>query len=426
MATVTTGAAYLRCIECGEEHEAWGTLTRCECGGLLEVVRDLSALDGHSLRRTWEARRSSLLPEDRSGVWRFRDLVAPLAVSELVARGEGNTGLYSVPHLAALAGVSELRLKHEGENPTGSFKDRGMTVGVSVARRLGASTVACASTGNTSASLASYAALGGMGCVVLVPAGKTSPAKLSQALAYGARTLAVKGDFDVALKLLQKLATELGLYVLNSVNPWRLEGQKTIMFEVLEALEWEPPDWIIVPGGNLGNTAAFSKALLELRELGVLDRLPRLAVVQAHGASPFARAYEGGWLELLPQRADTLATAIRIGNPVNYPKASRGVRALRGAVISVQDAEIMDAKALIDRSGIGCEPASAASLAGMRKLRQSGVIDADARVVAVLTGHVLKDPDATSEYHSGQASHSNPPIEVEADEAAIRAAIGGS
>ncbi|MDQ3856259.1 MAG: threonine synthase [Chloroflexota bacterium] len=383
----------------------------------------LGSLDGEQLRTLWAARRSGFGPEDRSGVWRFRELVAPLEADELVTRAEGNTGLYNSPDLAEWTGVSALNLKHEGENPTGSFKDRGMTAGVSVARKLGARLVACASTGNTSASLASYAALAGLGCVVIVPEGKTSAAKLAQALAYGARTLVVRGDFDRGLSLLRALAPELGLYILNSVNPWRLEGQKSIMFETLEALGWEPPDWIVVPGGNLGNTSAFSKALLELKELGMLEWLPRLAVVQAEGAAPFAKAFESGWRELRPLPAETVATAIRIGDPVNYPKARAGVQALDGYVTSVSDSEIMDAKAMIDRAGIGCEPASAASLAGLKKLRSEGVVDPGGHVLAVLTGHLLKDPSATWSYHTEGGSHANPPIEVDADEAALRAVL---
>lgn len=423
--TIGRATTVLRCIECGEERDVWAPANRCACGGLLEVARDLGALDGEALREAWARRRGSLAPEDRSGVWRFRELIAPLEPWELVARGEGNTGLYPVPELARWAGVERLHLKHEGENPSGSFKDRGMTAGVSVARRLRATTVACASTGNTSASLASYAALAGLKCVVLIPAGqKVSAAKLSQALAFGAQTLAVEGDFDEALALLRGLAPELGLYILNSMNPWRLEGQKAIVLETLEALDWAPPDWIFVPGGNLGNTSAFSKALLELYELGLIPRLPRLAVVQAEGASPFARAYEGGWGELVPQKAETVATAIRIGDPVNYPKARRGVEALDGVVVPVSDEQIMDAKALIDRAGLGCEPASGASLAGVRKLRERGVVSPEARVVGVLTGHVLKDPDASSRYHLGGGQYSNPPVAVRADEASIRAALG--
>ncbi len=402
----------------------WQIAPQCEeCGGLLEVARDLSRYDAASLRADWEARRGGLAARDRSGVWRFREMVAPLEPEEMVARGEGNTGLYAVPGLADWVGVGDLRLKHEGENPTGSFKDRGMTAGVSVARRLGVGTVACASTGNTSASLASYAAMAGMSCVVLVPRGKTSAAKLGQAVAYGAKTLSIRGDFDRALALLQKLAPELGLYVLNSVNPWRLEGQKTIMLETLEALAWETPDWIALPGGNLGNTSAFSKALVEMKELGLIDRLPRIAVTQAEGAAPFAAAYAAGWSVLRPVEAETIATAIRIGDPVNYPKASAGVRALDGVVTTVSDSEIMDAKALVDRMGVGCEPSSAAGIAGIRKLRAAGIIEKEASVVAVLTGHLLKDPDATWAYHTGSNPHANPLADVDADERSIRAAM---
>jgi threonine synthase len=417
-------AARLRCVACGEEREPWQPANLCACGGLLEVARDLSALDGAALVELWRGRRASFAPADRSGVWRFRELVAPLEPPGLVTRGEGDTGLYAVPELARWAGVADLHLKHEGENPTGSFKDRGMTVGVSVARRLGMRAVACASTGNTSASLASYAALAGLGCVVLVPRGRTSAAKLGQALAHGARVLAVRDDFDRALALLRALAPRLDLYVLNSINPWRLEGQKTIVYETLEALGWELPDWLIVPGGNLGNTAAFSKALLELRELGLIPRLPRLAVVQAEGAAPFEAAYRRGFDALRPVRSDTVATAIRIGDPVNYPKARAGVRALDGVVVAVPDAEIMDAKALVDSAGIGCEPASAASLAGLRRLRLGGVVPGGASVVAVLTGHLLKDPDATAAYHDGAFARSNPALEVDADERSILAALG--
>ncbi|MBA2362568.1 MAG: threonine synthase [Chloroflexia bacterium] len=427
MVTGSTTTESLQCVRCGQDQNLWQLSPRCTaCGGLLAVSRDLSEYDATMLRGAWAARRGSLAPHDRSGVWRFRELIAPLDLDEMTARGEGNTGLYPTEELARWAGVASLHLKHEGENPTGSFKDRGMTAGVSVARKLGARTVACASTGNTSASLASYAALAGLGCLVLVPAGEhTSAAKLSQALAYGARTLAIRGDFDRALVLLQALAPELDLYVLNSVNPWRLEGQKSIMFETLEALGWEAPDWIVLPGGNLGNTSAFTKALLEMRELGLIARLPRIAVVQAAGASPFAASYAGGWAPLQPVRADTMATAIRIGDPVNHPKASAGVRALDGVVTTVTDPEIMDAKALVDRAGIGCEPASAASIAGLRRLCKEGVIGAEERVVAVITGHLLKDPDASSRYHASAAEHANPPTEVDADERSIRAVVRG-
>ncbi|MEJ7654080.1 MAG: threonine synthase [Chloroflexia bacterium] len=413
--------ARLRCIECGAELDLWTVETRCECGGLLEVVHDLSRLDADELQSVWAARRGGLAPEDRSGVWR-RELIAPLASHELVARGEASPASID-PSALRTGRASRTSTLHEGENPTGSFKDRGMTVGVSVARKIGATAVACASTGNTSASLACYAAIAGLPCVAIVPAGKTSEAKLSQALAYGARTLVIRGDFDRGLALLQSLARQLGLYVLNSVNTWRLEGQKSVMFETLEALDWTSPDWIVLPGGNLGNTSAFTKALLEARELGLISHLPRIAVVQAEGAAPFAGAFRAGWDRMQPVQAETVATAIRIGDPVNYPKARAGVQALDGVATTVTDDEIMHAKAVVDRAGIGCEPASAASVAGLRRLREEGVIAAGATVAAILTGHLLKDPAATWSYHMGGRELSNPTVEVEAEERDIVRAL---
>jgi len=409
----------VRCIQCGAEKNLWTTASSCECGGLLEIVWPLGEYEPSWLKDTWASRMGSLLPIDRSGVWRFRELVSPVDGEAIITRGEGNTGLYNVPKLADWVGVDTLYLKHEGENPTGSFKDRGMTVGVSVARHCGATIVACASTGNTSASLASYAAIADMRCVVLLPAGKVSAAKLSQSIAYGAKTIAIRGDFDKALSLLQSTAPQLGLYILNSVNPWRLEGQKTVMYELLESLRWEVPDWIFLPGGNLGNTSAFGKALLEMRSLGLIDRLPRIGVVQAEGAAPFAHAYKSGWQSYSPVKAETVATAIRIGDPVNYQKARRVVQELDGLVTSVSDREILDAKAMVDGAGVGCEPASAASVAGIRKLMSERIISPDSKVVAVLTGHILKDPDATFMYHTSDNRFSNKIIEVDADPKSI-------
>jgi threonine synthase len=288
--------------------------------------------------------------------------------------------------------VADLALKHEGENPTGSFKDRGMTVAVTQAVRAGATALACASTGNTSASLAAYAAQAGVPALVFVPRGKVAAGKLAQALAYGARVLEVRGDFDRCLRLVREASAELGLTLLNSVNPWRIEGQKTIVLEMLQQRGWDPPDWIVVPAGNLGNTAAFGKALLEARELGLISRLPRLAAVQAAGAAPFYRSFRAGFQRRYRVRAETVATAIRIGDPVSYERASRAIRKTRGVVAAVSDREILAAKAVIDGAGIGCEPASAASLAGLRQLVRRGVVRRGDSVVAVLTGHLLKDP----------------------------------
>ncbi|NDJ78828.1 MAG: threonine synthase, partial [Chloroflexi bacterium] len=331
----------------------------------------------------------------------------------IVSRNEGNTNLYPVPALAEWAGVERLYLKHEGENPTGSFKDRGMTTGVTQARALGMSRVACASTGNTSASLAAYAGAAGMEGVVFFQNQQIALGKLAQAVAYGATCVQVNADFDRNMELVREVAEPLDIYVLNSVNPFRLEGQKAIMFETLQQLRWQVPDWIVCPGGNLGNSSAFGKALFELHDLGLIDRLPRVAIIQATGANPLYRAFQTGFANYEAVKAHTIATAIKIGNPVNYAKAVRTLRWTDGVVEQVTDGEIMDAKALIDRLGIGCEPASACSLAGTRKLAASGVIQPGETVVGILTGHILKDPDAIIGYHSNtlddlDAAYPNP------------------
>jgi threonine synthase len=331
---------------------------------------------------------------DQSGVWKYREAVLTLPAASVVTHPEGRTRLYSRPALSAYAGVERLVLKHEGENPTGSFKDRGMTVAVSQAKHLGLAAVACASTGNTSAALAAYAAQAGLKALVFIPAGKIATGKLAQSLGYGARCLAVKGDFDQAMRLVQEAAAALGMYLVNSLNPFRLEGQKSIIFELLEQRGFRPPDWLVVPAGNLGNTSAFGKALREAKAAGWIDRLPRLVSVQAAGANPFYLSYQGGFKAAHKVKAETVATAIRIGDPVNYPKAKGEIGATQGLVCQVSDAEIMAAKAAIDRCGIGCEPASAATLAGIRQLVKAGTIKATDDVAGILTGHMLKDPDA--------------------------------
>jgi threonine synthase len=351
-------------------------------------------------------------------VWRWRELVAPFPDEAVVSRPEGNTNLYEDARLARYAGLENLWLKHEGENPTGSFKDRGMTVGISHAKWVGAKFVACASSGNTSSSLAGYAARAGLQALTFLPAGKVSLGKVSQTAAYGAKTIQVmEGSFDDALELVRQVAKERGVYLVNSVNPFRLEGQKTIMFEMLDQLDWQVPDWVVVPGGNLGNTSAFGKAFYELKELGLISKIPRLAVIQAEGSSPFYEYYRRDFKDFQPMKPETIATAIRIGNPVNLPKAVRALNWTNGIVERVTDAEIMEAKAHLDRSGIGGEPAAAASLAGIRKLTTSGVIKSSEAVVGVLTGHILKDADAIIQYHfdeSSPAPDANRPIPVRA------------
>ncbi|HXE58350.1 MAG TPA: threonine synthase [Gemmatimonadales bacterium] len=402
------------CIACGDALHELDPQTQCDCGGMLELVHPAPDADAATLTRRFDERLGAWAPEARSGVWRYRELVLPGATS-VVTHPEGSTPLLARPALARWAGVEWLRLKHEGHNPTGSFKDRGMTVGVTQAARLRATAVACASTGNTSASLAAYAAQAGIPALVLVPAGQVALGKLAQSIAYGARTLLVRGDFDACLRLVRAASAELGVYLLNSINPFRVEGQKTIVLETLHQLGWEPPDWIVVPAGNLGNTAAFGKALREARELGLIPRVPRLAAVQAEGAAPFARSFEEGFATRHRVRAETVATAIRIGEPASYDRAVRAIRETDGVVLAVPDDEILEAKAAIDAAGVGCEPASAASLAGLRRLVARGTIRPSDRVVAVLTGHLLKDPEILLRQPTGAARRPGPasPIEIE-------------
>jgi threonine synthase len=386
------------------------------------VVLDRARLPGAAfLRRRFDTRRRRGDPAfEDSGVWRYRELVLPIRGAGregLVSHPEGNTRTYTRATLSHYAGVEDLAFKHEGENPTGSFKDRGMTVAVTHARLTGARAVACASTGNTSASMAAYAAQAGLPALVLVPAGKISTGKLAQSLAYGARTLLVRGDFDACMALAREASRKLGVRLLNSVNPWRIEGQKTIVLELLQERGWEPPHWLVVPAGNLGNTSAFGKALREARDLGLIRRVPRLAAVQARGASPFYRSFRTGFRRRFAVAAETVATAIRIGNPASHERAVRAILETGGVVERVNDTEILAAKAAIDAAGVGCEPASAATLAGIRKLRRLGTIRGDESVVAVLTGNLLKDPDIVIRSAAGPGVRNGPhrPVEIEAD-----------
>lgn len=410
--------ARLTCRACGAGLPGDSLRTRCpECGGLLELSGAPPGLAGPALARVFADRDRRSGP-GASGVWRFRELVLPDAADhELVSFPEGNTPLLHREAVARWAGHGELLLKHEGMNPTGSFKDRGMTVGATHARRLGVRAVACASTGNTAASMAAYAAHAGLGAAVLVPAGKIALGKLAQTLAYGARLLAVRGDFDQCLRLLDEGGAELGLYLLNSINPYRLEGQKSIVFELLEQLGWQAPDWIALPAGNLGNVSAFGKALREARAAGLIDRLPRLAAIQAEGAAPFARSFAEGFRTRPRVQAETVATAIRIGDPASFDRAVEAIRLTDGVVTTVSDAEILAAKAAVDGAGVGCEPASAASVAGVRRLAREGTIAPSQRVVAVLTGHLLKDPEILL------AGRENAVIEVDADLGSVRRAL---
>jgi threonine synthase len=388
--------------ECRAKYPITEVLYNCtRCGGFLEAV--YAGIDASQLKRVFRERRMSNAPLDASGVWRYRELFPFLDdYSSVTTLREGNTPLLDAGLAARYAGLERIAFKHQGFNPTGSFKDNGMTCGVAQARRLGMRRVACVSTGNTSASMAAYAAAAGLEALIFLPHGNISFGKLAQALEYGARTFQVEANFDQILALVRTLAERAGIYLLNSVNPFRIEGQKSIVFEMLDQRDWRAPDWIVLPGGNLGNTSAFGKALREARDLGLIDKLPRLAVVQAEGAAPFYDFMERGGEFHAVEKPETLATAIRIGDPVSWPKALHELRATCGVVECVSEQEIADAKAQIGRCGIGCEPASAATLAGVKKLVARGVVDRGADVVAVLTGNLLKDPDYIYRYHTGK------------------------
>jgi len=405
----------LRCVECSTLYPGmeagWKPRYRCDCGGVLDVelapptgAKGLRQLfdERASAPPTWPVNTGNILP-DHSGVWRYRELILPVPGQYIVSRPEGNTGLYPVGtencgagrighrQIGSYAGLDHLFLKHEGENPTGSFKDRGMTVGVTMASLLGAQAVACASTGNTSASLASYAAQAGMRGIVFLPAGNVTVGKLAQSLAYGATTIQIDGDFDAAMQLVEQVCNELGIYLLNSLNPYRVEGQKSIGFELLQQLNWQAPDWLVLPAGNLGNTSAIGKAFRQAYQLSLISHMPRFASIQAAGANPFYRSFQQGFTLRESVQAQTVATAIKIGDPVSFTRARRVIEESNGLVEEVTDAEILAAKTIIDRSGLGCEPASAATLAGIRKLVERGVMKRDESVVGVLTGNLLKD-----------------------------------
>ncbi len=396
-----------RCIACGEVSDKASQNFRCaHCSDLLEITYPRwkeARPDAEGLKSAWRNRHLSHSAIDLSGVWRFRDLLPALEDDQqAITLREGNTPLYELTRCARITGVPRLFAKHQGMNPTASFKDTGMTVAATFARRAGFRWVACASTGNTSASMAAYAARGGMRSLVLVPEGKISWSKLSQALDYGAVTCQLRTDFDGCLRLLQQLVLKAPVYQLNSINPFRLEGQKTLALELLEQLDWQPPDHIIVPGGNLGNSSAIGKSLLEMRDLGLISRLPKLSVIQSEGANALVRTLrETGGKQLISVHAETRATAIRIGNPASWKKAIHVLESTGGACEQVSEIEIAQAKAEIGAEGIGCEPASAVTLAGLKTLLKQGFVKPDETVILVLTGNLLKDPDFTIDFHRG-------------------------
>ncbi len=418
--------AFQRCIHphCGATVDLMDTSFRCpKCGDLLDVAYEWDKLPVPKTLKHFESKWANRNhPLDFSGVWRFRELFPFAPDEKILTIGEGQTLCQRADYVGQYAGMKpgNTFLQYEGMNPSGSFKDNGMTAAFTHAIMTGARRAACASTGNTSASLAIYcAASQSMRAVVFIGSGKISYGKLSQALEHNALTLQIAGDFDDALRRVQEVSRQLGIYLVNSINPFRLEGQKSVMLRVLEALNWEVPDWIVVPGGNLGNSSAFGKAFIELHELGLIKKIPRIAIINASGADTFYQLYEKNgvrwnagkpddkkigvymkYLDDADKRADTLASAIEINRPVNLPKALRALERCGGCVREVTDGEMLDAKAKIGAGGLGCEPASAASVAGLLKLVREGVIDPGERVVCILTAHLLKDPTATVAYHS--------------------------
>jgi threonine synthase len=437
--------AYQECInpKCRAQFDCGQSIFKCpKCGELLDIKYDWDRIAVPKKMSDFAARWAGRnKPLDYSGVWRFRELINFCDDKNKITIGEGQTILQPNCGLAEHLGMKPdcLFLQYEGLNPSGSFKDNGMTAAFSHAKMVGAKSSACASTGNTSASVALYAAMCGLKCVVFIGSGRIAFGKLSQAMDYGAHTIQIKGDFDDCMRQVQAVCTELGLYLLNSLNPFRLEGQKTIMYRIIEQMGWEVPDWIIVPGGNLGNSSAFGKAFAELKELGLIKKVPRMAVINAAGANTLADlvnnkklAWNGGnvdqavidayYADLTARKYSphTCASAIEISRPVNLKKCLRAIEVTNGLVRAVDDAKICDAKALVGKFGFGCEPASAASVAGLELLLAEGVIAKNERVACVITGHALKDPNVTVNYHKDkQGKWSNPPVECPNDLAKI-------
>jgi len=398
------------CIKCGARFSKEDIVYTCrKCGGLLDIKYDYSEIN---VERVVEAKGE--------GVWKYRVLLPFDEDTKPITINEGNTPLYRCDRLAKSIGITDLWVKHEGLNPSGSFKDRGMTVGVTKAMELGVKGVACASTGNTSASLAIFAAKAGIPCYVLLPKGKVALGKVAQAMMHGAKIFSIRGNFDDALRIVRVICEEEKLYLLNSVNPYRLEGQKTIAFEVVEKLEWKVPDRVVLPVGNAGNISAIFKGFLELRTLGITSSIPKMTGIQAEGAKPVVNAFKEGKAEIIPEdNPETIASAIRIGNPVNAAKALFAIRDSGGVAESVTDEEITEAQLELARlEGIGVEPASAASIAGLKKLVEMGEIERDERIVCITTGHLLKDPERVIRICEA-------PKEVEADVDVVRKMLKG-
>ena len=403
----------MRCIACGKEHDMAAALYACSsCGNLLEAVMDVPSAQQRLSSSDWRSRPLS--------VWKYRELMPFGPGIRIFTRGEGGTPLIECERLAAHLDLDKLWIKFDGVNPTGSFKDRGMTAGIAKAKELDMKIVTCASTGNTSASLAAYAGLAGLKCVVLIPEGKVALGKLAQAMMHGAKVVSVRGNFDQALSMVMEASSSLGMYVLNSVNPFRIEGQKTAAYEICDQMGGQSPDTLYIPVGNGGNSSAYWKGFKEYLELGIVDSHPRIMGIQAEGAAPVASMFSSGAKEIVPvEMPDTVATAIRIGNPANWKKTVRAIKDSGGTCSTVTDDDILSAQRLMAQlEGIFPEPAGAAAVAGLAKDVRNGVVDRSSRIVCVSTGHGLKDPDIA-------VRQSEKPVAVDATIEALREIVEG-
>ncbi|WP_366294244.1 threonine synthase [Paenibacillus sp. AN1007] len=391
----------LHCNDCDQRYALSEFRYACSCGGLLEIEQDFSHIDSDELKRNFQHRLSERISPYASGVWRYKELIFPeLEERHMVTKYEGNTGLYQAEKVSQYTGLRQIWLKCQSENPSGSFKDNGMVAAVSHGSSLGLDKFTCTSTGNTSSSLAMYSSLIDRQAYVFVPDQNISLNKVLQTVSYGAKVIAFDGTYDQGIEFLEKYHQELGMYICNSINPFRIEGQKSIIYEIAQYLQWELPDWVVVPGGALSNVSALGKGLADLYALGFIRKLPRVALVQAEGASPFHRMISSKEDTLQPEpHPSTIASALNIGHPPSWKKARRTLQMTNGLTVSVTDEEILNAKAMIDQSGIGCEPASASTIAGLKKLHASGEIHADETAVCILTGNLLKDTEVLKKYH---------------------------
>jgi threonine synthase len=436
--------AWFRCTK--GEHGQWSledVLYRCPtCGSLLEVAHDLGALRARSpsaWMKLFDDRYKRTTWPYGSGVWGKKEWVLPqLDDSNVVSLDEGGTNLFWANRYGQSLGLEDLWIKLCGNSHTGSFKDLGMTVLVSVVKQMIAhgapiQAVACASTGDTSAALSAYCAVAGIRSVVLLPRGQVSTAQLVQPLANGSLVLALDTDFDGCMAIVQKLALEPGIYLANSMNSLRLEGQKTIAIEIVQQFDWEVPDWVVIPGGNLGNVSALGAGFLMLYELGLIRTLPRIAVAQAQRANPLYLAYTRGFDQLEPMFAQpTLATAIKIGNPVSYSRAVATLQRFDGVVEEATEDELSDAAARADLTGMLTDPHTGVALAVLEKLTRAGTIQAGQRTVVISTANGLKFTDFKVRYHERAlgdlgitSREANQPVELPADDEAVRRAVFG-